>query len=242
MIDGHAHLNEIPDADGAVLRAKAAGIQAVIAVGMDVRSNLATLEIARRHPGVVYPAVGIHPWSIDSGRIEEEIAFVRENLPSCIALGEVGLDYGAKVKKKIQWSVFERLLALAAQMKKPAIIHSRYSYERTFAMAREAAVERAVFHWYSGPVEILKKILDAGYSVSATPALATSPQHRAAMELAPLDRILVETDAPVEYGGKASEPADLGLTIRELAGIKRKSTEEVAQVTEQNTRSLYAIL
>lgn len=100
MIDGHAHLNEIKDIDASILRARLSGVCAIIGVGMDIESNRKTLDIAGRFPGIVYPAVGYHPWSIVADQIEENLAFIKERLPSCVALGEVGIDYRAKVKKR----------------------------------------------------------------------------------------------------------------------------------------------
>lgn len=241
MIDGHAHLNEIKDIDDSISRAGSCGVSAIIAVGMDIESNRATLDIGRRFPGIVYPAVGYHPWSIVAGEIEENLAFIEESLPTCVALGEVGIDYKAKVKKKVQWDVYERLLSIARQADRPAIIHCRFSHARTFEMTSASGIERAVFHWFTGEKEILTRLLDSGYLISVTPALAYSPFHRSAAAFAPLDRILVETDAPVEYQGKVSEPADLSVTLRELAQIKGISVEEAERITEQNARCFYRL-
>ena len=241
MIDGHAHLNEIEDIDASVSRAVLAGVRAIIAVGMDIESNRKTLDIAGRFPKVVYPAVGYHPWSITADGIEENLAFIKEKLPSCVALGEVGIDYKAKVKKKVQWEIYERLLSMANDADKPVIIHCRFSHERTYEMTASAGTERAVFHWFTGEKGVLARLLDSGYFISVTPALAYSPFHREAAAFAPLERILVETDAPVEYGGKASEPADLIVSLRELALIKGISVEEAGKVTEENTRRFYRL-
>jgi TatD DNase family protein len=241
MIDGHAHLNEIEDIGGAIGRARAAGVGAIIAVGMDLDSNRKTLALAERFPGVVHPAAGYHPWSIVPHEIEENLAFIREHLSSCLALGEVGIDYRTKLKKPVQWEVYSKLLSMAKDAGKPAIIHSRYSHTRTFELARASGIERAVFHWYNGPEEVLQGILGAGYFVSATPALAYSPPHREAILKTPMDRILVETDAPVEYEGKVSEPADLIVTVRELARLKGIPFEEAATKTEENTRRFYGL-
>ncbi len=241
MIDGHAHLSEIEDIDTAISVARSAGVSAIIGVGMDIESNLATLDIAGRFPGVVYPAVGYHPWSIVSGEIERNLAFIKERLSSCVALGEVGIDYKAKVKKKVQWEVYERILSIAKEADKPVIIHCRFSHSRTFAMTALAGIERAVFHWFTGEREVLTGLLDSGYFISVTPALAYSPFHRDAAAFAPIERILVETDSPVEYEGKISSPCDLALTIRELARIKGISVEDAGTITERNTRSFYRL-
>lgn len=241
MIDGHAHLNEIADIEGAIARAALAGVQEIIAVGMDMESNRITLDLARRFPGVIHPAIGYHPWSIVPDRIEENLRFIRDELSSCIALGEVGIDYGIKLKKQIQWEVFGELLRMAKEMERPVIIHSRYSHSRTFEMTAASGVSRAVFHWYSGPEKLVRAIIAAGYFVSASPALAYSPPHREAMGFAPIERILVETDAPVAYRGKVSEPADVAGTVLELARLKGIPVGEAARLTEANTRRFYGM-
>ena len=241
MIDGHAHLNEISDVEGALARAREAGITSIVAVGMDVPSNLATLELSRRFPGFVYPAVGYHPWSITPESVEANLAFVQEHLPRCLALGEVGLDYQAKVKKKLQQEVLARLLETAARDNRPVILHTRFSQQRALHMLKEAGIARAVFHWYSGELAVLEEILAAGYLISATPALAYSPPHQAALEAAPLNRILLETDAPVEYQGQVSEPAHLLITARELSRVKRMEISQIIETTTANARSFFNI-
>ena len=239
MIDGHAHLNEIEDVDAALARAQDAGVTGIVAVGMDLASNQSTLELHRRFSHLVYPAVGYHPWSITPEGIETNLAFIREHLAGCVALGEVGLDYQAKVKKKLQQEVFAALLELAAREAKPVIIHTRFSQVRAHRMVREAGIAKAVFHWYSGPLEVLADILADGYFISATPALAYSQPHQAAVQAAPLSRILMETDAPVEYQGKESEPADLVTTAREISRVKGMELSQVMAATTANAKKFY---
>lgn len=241
MIDSHAHLNEIEDIEAALARARDAGLTGIVAVGMDLASNRATLELHRRFPDMVHPAVGYHPWSITPEGMEENLAFIREHLPGCVALGEVGLDYRARPKKKLQQEVFGALLELAVGAGRPVIIHTRFSQFRAHRMVKEAGVRGAVFHWYSGPLEVLEEILADGYAISATPALAYSPPHQAAVEAAPLSQILIETDAPVEYLGKASEPAHLAVTARELSRIKGVEIAEVIEITTANAKRFFGI-
>jgi TatD DNase family protein len=241
MIDGHAHLNEIEDVDGALARAQEAGITGIVAVGMDVASNQATLELHRRFPHLVYPAMGYHPWSIIPESIADNLAFTREHLAGCVALGEVGLDYQAKVKKKVQQEVLAQLLEIAARENKPVILHTRFSQQRALRMVKAAGITRAVFHWYSGPLDILQEILADGYFISATPALAYSPPHQAAIQAAPLSQILIETDCPVVYQEKKSEPAHLLITARELSRLKGIDPSQVIETTTNNTRGFYNI-
>jgi TatD DNase family protein len=241
MIDTHAHLNEIELVNPAIQRAKQIGVSGIVAVGMDKESNEATLDLANRFPGFVYPAIGYHPWSIRVENIEENLSFIEDNLSACVALGEVGLDYKTRLKKPIQWEVFARLLSLAKRYSKPVIVHSRFSHQRSRRMVAEEGIEKAVFHWYTGSLEILQEIIDHGYYVSATPALVYSPPHQAAIKAAPIERILVETDSPVEYQGKISEPADLIITLNELSRVKNLANDEVRRICTASARQFFGI-
>lgn len=241
LIDGHAHLNEIEDAAGAVERARAAGVEQILAVGMDLASNRLTLALAEAHRGVVRPAIGYHPWNIKADDLAPTLAHIEAHLHRCVAVGEVGLDYKVKVKKTLQREVFAELLLLARRHRKPVIVHSRFSHQRCHQMVAKAGVERAVFHWFSGPLEILEVIIADGYYVSCTPALATSLVHRKAIRQAPLERILVETDCPVTYQGQASEPADLVETIRQLSLLKGLPQDRVVRTTTATAKSVFGL-
>lgn len=241
LIDTHVHLDEIDRVGPAIERAESAGVHRIIAVGMDQPSNEETLELAQKYPDVVVPAVGYHPWKIRTEEIDNTLSFIEKNLSTCIALGEVGLDYKVKIKKPIQKDVFFRLLRLAETHKKPVIVHSRFSYERTHRMLVDAGIEKAVFHWFSGPIEILDRILSDGYHVSATPALAYSRHHQLCIDHAPLDRILIETDAPQEYQGIPSVPSDLVKTLELLSRLKEVPVDIAARMTTENAKKFYRI-
>jgi TatD DNase family protein len=239
LIDAHAHLENVIPVDEAVQQAVAAGVGRIVAVGMDLDSNVRTLEIAARFPELVLPAVGYHPWRIRAEEAETCINFIEDHLAQCVALGEVGLDYKVKVKKPLQRDVFSRVLTLARDSDKPVIVHSRFSYERCFQMVSSAGIEKAVFHWYSGPIGVLQKILRRGYYISATPALAYSRFHQAAVTEAPLERVLIETDSPVEYQGKKATPATLVDTLKSLSLLKGKPLEKIASVTTNNAKQFF---
>lgn len=241
MIDTHAHLNEIDLIDQAIMRARKAGVHGIVAVGMDLNSNRATLDFAEKYPEIIHPAIGYHPWSIVTDSIAENLRFIEEHLATCVALGEVGLDYKTKVKKKLQWEIFSKLLSIAKRINRPVIVHSRFSHQRSHLMVKELGIEKAVFHWYSGSVEILERIIADGYYISATPALAYSTAHQQAMKTAPIERILMETDSPVEYQGKISEPADLAITLKELSRLRGMDAEDVRQITTANAKRFFGL-
>ena len=102
-------------------------------------------------------------------------------------------------------------------------------------------IKHAVFHWYSGPVDLSDEILSRGYFISATPALVYSPPHQEAIKRAPLDRILLETDTPVRYQGKESRPKDVYITLGEVAILKRLEPYRVAIQTTANASQFFRI-
>ncbi len=213
----------------------------MIAVGFDKASNQKILKIAESNRNYVYPAIGYHPWGIREEEAAENLSFIRDHLNECIALGELGLDYKVKVKKELQWRVLETILDLALAHDKPVILHCRFSHSRTFSMVRERGIKRAVFHWYSGPIDLLEEILAAGYFISATPALRYSPPHRAAVKLASLERILLETDTPVAYQGKESRPKEVLISLEEVARLKGIDPNIVARQTTLNASRFFQI-
>ncbi|MBN1614561.1 MAG: TatD family hydrolase [Deltaproteobacteria bacterium] len=240
-IDGHAHLAEMEDVQSSLDHARNQGVEAVIAVGMDVASNEKTFQIAKQNPGFVYPAIGYHPWSIRKRDIGKTINYIEKEVGRAIALGEVGLDFKINVRRDLQEEVLRALAALASHHDKPLILHCRHAYERVFSIAQAAGVKSAVFHWYVDTLDLLREIVKAGYVISATPALQYSPPHQAAVRAAPIEHILLETDCPVEYQQKASRPGDVMVTLREVARLKGLSPESVARQTTENARGVFRL-
>lgn len=241
LVDSHAHLEELDDLPDSLQEAKAAGVCGIIAVGMDTESNKRVLKIAATHSQFVYPALGYHPWQIKEEEVRANLSFIQDHVEEGVALGEIGLDYKIQVKKELQWKVFGELLDIAFESNKPVIIHCRYSHRRAFEMVKEKKIRRAVFHWYSGSVDLLDKILSIGYLISATPALVYSPPHQEAIKQTPLDRILLETDTPVSYRGKESRPKDVQVTLEEVARLKKLDPNIVSEQTTNNASQFFQI-
>ncbi len=241
LIDVHAHLDGLSDLTESLQEARAAGVDGIIGVGMDVESNRKVLQITQANPGYVYPALGYHPWEINEEEVEANLLFIRDHVEEVVALGEIGLDYKIKVKKELQWKVFGELLDMALESDRPVIVHSRFSHRRAFEMVRGRKIKRAVFHWYSGPVDLLDKILAMGYFISATPALVYSPPHREAIQRAPIERILLETDTPVRYQGREARPKDVRVSLEEVTKLKGLEPSLVAMQTTANASEFFQI-
>ena len=239
-MDCHAHLEEIADLDEALNRAQRVGVAVVIAVGSDLESNRVVLEIGEKWRGFVYPALGLHPWDLDRDYVAA-LGFIKSNLDRGIALGEVGLDYRIDVSVKLQREAFRAILSIASMSDKPVIVHARGAWKDAYSLVRRFRIERAVFHWYSGSLDLLRQILDDGYYVSATPAAAYSPRHGEAISATPLERILLETDSPVVYRGIPAEPAHLVKALKAVARLKGVSPKEVAIQTTKNASQLFRL-
>jgi TatD DNase family protein len=248
VFDTHAHLDQIDEVDSCLDRAREAGMVGVVAVGTDMSSNENILRIAEHWRGFVYPALGLHPCHLvgfDEARISRELAFIEDNVGMACAVGEIGLDYHKRtvmdVPKELQREVFGELLSLARQRQRPVLVHSRYAWTDALRLVAESGTSRAVFHWFTGLAGVLRGIIDAGYYVSATPAAEYHEEHRRVVRAAPLERLLLETDAPVWYGRAEkyqSCPADVLRSLRAVVELKCESEDKVAAYTTRGARRL----
>ncbi|MBI2957529.1 MAG: TatD family hydrolase [Chloroflexi bacterium] len=251
VIDTHAHLDDIENAAGAIESARQAGLIAAIAVGTGYESNHAVLDLAARHRGFVFAALGLHPSELtkELPRLDSSLQFIEDNLGSAVAIGEVGLDYHKRVlalaRKDAQQSVLRDLLAIASKHDRPVSLHTRYAWKDSLALAREAGLSKVVFHWFTGFSSTLQDLIASGHFISATPAAEYHEEHRRAVREAPLDRLLLETDCPVEYGrGEArwrSEPGDIVRSLRAVAAARGLDPATVAAETTRNAMGLFKL-
>jgi len=247
LVDSHAHLEELENLDTAIERARQIGVIAIIAVGSDYGSNSQVLEIAAKYPNLVYPALGLHPGSLekDVSSLERDLRFIEDRMEDTVAIGEVGLDYDKRVVarsgKERQKEAFRSVLTLAKRYDKPAIIHSRYAWRDSFTLAEDAGVEKAIFHWYTGPTNVLKEILGRGYFVSATLAAEYHGEHRRAIRETPLRNLLLETDSPVTYRGRQAEPSDVSRVLQATAELKGLPPDVIAEATTENAWRLFRL-
>lgn len=252
IIDTHAHLDHLEGLEEALAAADQSGVEAIVAVGVDLEANRRNLEIKRKTKvPKIYLAFGMHPEKSDLAELDECVRFIRENIKEAVAIGEIGLDYWYpwvkkdKAKKEEQQKVFRIQLDLAKEYNLPAVIHSRGAWQDCLEMTKEAGLKKAVFHWYSGPVEVLQEIIQCGYYVSTTPSLAYSPQSREAIAHAPIQYTLIETDCPVFYregeGGYKAQPKDVIRTLNAYAELKKINPEDALKTLNHNAKEFFAI-
>ena len=247
MIDTHAHLDACADRPSALIRrARSAGVDRIVTVGTGIDSCRAALEIAELHEEV-YAALGIDPHQAgepEAGRVDE----LRELLEheEAVAVGETGLDYFRdRAPRDRQRKLFEAQLELATELGKPVVIHTRDADADT-ADVLAAFDGTVVMHCFSSP-GLLKTVVDRGYYVSFA-GNVTYPKAgdlRGAAAQIPAERILAETDspylAPQARRGRPNEPANVALTIAELAKARGDDLEQLAAKIDENATAAFSL-
>jgi TatD DNase family protein len=250
LVDSHCHLDDqqfAPDREAVIDRAQAAGVQCLLAIGTgDGPADLATgIRLADRYP-FFYATVGVHPHDAAKAT-PETFDRLRDLLshPKVLALGEIGLDYHYDFSpRETQCAVFIRQLELARDAARPIVIHTREAWADTMLILREHYAGGGIFHCFTGGPAEAREALDFGFHLSFGGVL-TFPKAEAVREaarLAPLDRLLIETDAPylapVPHRGKRNEPAFVVETARKLAALRAIPLEELAEETTRNFERL----
>ncbi|CEG08070.1 putative deoxyribonuclease YcfH [Afipia felis] len=247
LVDSHCHL-DFPDfaddLDGIVARAEAAGVGRIITISTRVRRVAGLRDIAERFPNV-YFSVGTHPHQADEedGIPAEELISLSHH-PKAVAFGEAGLDYFYKNSSpEAQARGFRAHIAAARETGLPLVIHTREADDdcgRILDEEMEKGPFRAVLHCYTGGRELAMKAVAHGLYVSFTGILTfkNSQNVRDVAAEIPLDRIMVETDAPFlapgKYRGKRNEPSFVTETAKALAELRSVSFEEISRQTTEN--------
>jgi TatD DNase family protein len=246
VIDTHAHLTALADADAAIERAAEAGVTRILTVGTDVEDCRRALELAERHSGV-FAILGIHPHAAGTatkGGLDE----LRELLdhPKTVAVGETGLDwYRDYAPRGDQQRLFAAELELASEFRKPVVVHTRAADDDVLTML-EPFRGTVVLHCFSSP-RMLPTALERDWYVSFA-GNATFPKAvdlRLAAAEVPVERILAETDspylAPQPVRGERNEPANVVHTVSALAGARAEEPGELAARIERNAAQCFGL-
>jgi len=252
IFDTHAHLDHLKDLDGALARAQEEGVEGIVTLGMDLSSSKKNLEIKRTTTSPrIFLAMGIHPSEADLQEVPLCIDLIKENLDEVSAIGEIGLDFWYKwvrkdaQKKNEQRKVYRAFLELAYECQLPAVVHSRGVWRECFESAKEIGLEKVLFHWYSGPLDVLDDIMKEGYFISATPSIAYSPEARDAVDRAHIEQLLIETDSPVFYKnretheGFEAEPKDVFKTLEAYCRLKNADPDETVGIFNNNAKRFF---
>ena len=252
LVDAHIHLSDAEYAgrvDEIVADARAAGVKALVSNAMDLRTCQNDILLSQKYSGLVYPALGIHPWNVNvlkENELQETMAFIVEHKSEVKAIGEIGLDYKYDSIWAEQTSVFDKMLRLAERLDLPVIIHSRGTTDKVVEMLPSYRVKRVLLHWFSHPLSALAKALENGYFITEGPPVSYSNGIREVVEKTPLTQFLTETDGPVTYwkqpyNGQMTKSSYLSNVVRAVSEIKKVPLEEVSEQIVKNFEVFFEI-
>lgn len=254
LIDTHCHLT-MPDFESdstdVIKRATETGVTTLITIGTDLDDSRSAIAIAEEHD-FIYAGIGVHPHEVkelkDPETTSQTLTFLAKN-KKVVAIGETGLDYHyLHSPADMQQEYFRMHIETAITLDLPVIIHSREAKEDTMKILKaHGKGVRGVFHCFSGDMEMMEKVLDMGFYISFS-GVITFKKAENILEIikhVPIDRILVETDAPFltpqPFRGKRNEPSYVRYTAEKVAEVKGISKEETCVAIMKNAVDLFKI-
>ena len=244
--DTHCHIHDdkmAHDSDESLRRAREAGVHRFVVIGTDEETCAQALNVAQHHDDV-WATVGLHPHDAVNGVSSIRKFLDADTLDSrrIVAVGECGLDYWYEHSPRdVQMPAFAEQIALAHEHDLTLVIHTRDAWDDTYAVLdAEGVPTQTIIHCFSGGPDEARQCLDRGafLSFSGIVTFKNADDLRAAAMLCPLDRILVETDAPflapVPHRGRPNEPAHVGIVGAAIANLRGIDVEEFAQITTAN--------
>ncbi|ANZ57353.1 hydrolase TatD [Fructilactobacillus lindneri] len=253
IFDSHTHLNDKTfgnEVSDYVEHAKRLGVVRMANVGSNTQLNERAIKLAHEYPEMS-AIVGWHPEDANHyDKAAEELLQKQLDDSQVVALGEIGMDlHQQNTSKQTQEHVFRRQIQIAKNMHLPISVHNRDAFEDTYRILKDEHIEDVggIIHSFNGDVEWMKKFLDLGMDLSYSGVVSfkkTKEVHEAARQT-PMDRILVETDAPYlapePLRGHQNEPAYTLYTLEAVARFKDVNPDEIAQATYTNTNRIFGL-
>jgi len=258
-IDIHSHLNLKPlsnDMEAVILRMKEKGV-GTITVGTDIDTSKRAIEISEKYPEISWATVGLHPTeSQEHTDISAYLELAKNQ--KVVAIGECGLDYfrldqndtNFENIKNVQKENFQKHIEIAKELNKPLMIHARPSkgsmdaYDDALDIL-EAHNVKCNFHFFVGDMEVTKRIIKNGWSVSFDGPITFSRDYDEVIKFLPIENIMAETDAPFAspnpYRGKIGEPWMVEEVVKKIAEIKEREEEEIREKILENSRKFFSL-
>ena len=258
-IDAHIHLEQYNEqqCETIIQRSLQQSVNHIVAVSMDLASSKRTYELVQKYSEVIFPAYGYHPEQ-PLPTLQEEQQLMnwmldRHDKKQRFAVGEIGLPYYSALEAKGQGKEFamepyiaflERMFAFAKAVERPVVLHAVYE-DASIAcdLLEKHQIEKAHFHWFKGPMDTIKRMIENGYYISITPDVFVESEIRELVRVYPLGQMMVETDGPWPFegpfAGKMTEPSMVIDVVNEIARLKGISTQIVAEAVYNNTLRLY---
>jgi TatD DNase family protein len=253
FVDSHAHLADPAfdeDRDAVVERATVSGARAIVCIGESLAAAEGAARLADRHRGVVYFTAGVHPHDAADFRADRDVPGIHAALASgAVAVGECGLDYHYDHSpRERQLAAFAAQIEIAAETRRPVVVHTREAEDDTAAMIAEARSVGVigVLHCYTGSRALAERALEAGWYISFSGIITFRKwTDDALIRLVPRDRVLAESDAPylapVPHRGKRNEPAFVSFTVARLAAVRETGVDALGEDVAANASRLFGL-
>ncbi len=255
MIDVHCHLEQKDydeDRDEIIEKCKKE-LKAVITSCAHPRDFDLTMQLVEKHKNFVFASCGIHPEyikEVSEKEIEDTIEKIKQNRDRIVAIGETGLDfYWIKEPdwQQKQKELFIRLIELAKELRKPLVIHSRNAYEETIKILEQENAREVDMHMF-GDHHLAKRIVDNGWLISINTIILRSKSHKKIARDCPLERLMLETDAPwlspkklLEGIDEKNDPTSIKLVAEKIAEVKKIDFDEVWQKCGENAIKFFKL-
>lgn len=251
IFDAHAHYDDSKfseDRDDVIASLEENGVCGIVNASVDIATANTVLDFTKQH-SVIYGAVGIHPENLDNlqDNYLDELAKLYSENEKIVAIGEIGLDYYWDIPKDPQQKIFAEQLELVNQLNAPVVIHDREAHGDTLEFLKKYRPKNALLHCYSGSAEFLKEILrlDCYISLGGTVTFKNARHSVEVAQAVPLDRLLLETDAPylspVPFRGKRNQSDYIVYTAKKIAELRGMTAQEILDITAQNAKRFYRI-
>lgn len=250
IFDTHAHYDDSrfeEDRDELLCSLKVKGVSHIVNCGCDLKSSLSTLKLAEKYD-FIFAAIGVHAHEAEE-TTEDDLAEIEKlySNKKVVAVGEIGLDYHYDFSpRERQIEIFERQLILANKLNLPVIVHDREAHKDTMNLLKKHR-PKGVVHCFSGSAEMAKEIVKLGMYIGIGGAVTFKNAKKPieVVEYLPLDRLLLETDAPymtpVPFRGQRCDSAHIAYTAEKIAEIKGIEAQELIDICNENAKRLFNI-
>ena len=250
IFDTHAHYDDSrfdDDRDELISSLSEKGVSNIVNCGCDLKSGLTTIALSEKYD-FIYAAIGVHAHEAEEATEEDlqEIEKLYQN-KKVVAVGEIGLDYHYDFSpRERQLEIFEKQLILANRLNLPVIVHDRESHEDTMKLLKKHK-PKGVVHCFSGSAEMAKEVVKLGMYIGISGAVTFKNAKKPVevVDSLPLDRLLLETDAPymtpVPFRGQRCDSAHIAYTAEKIAQIKNIDVQQIIDICNDNAKKLFSV-
>ncbi len=251
LVDCHCHLDSerFSEDREAVIARNRERVGFIVNSGVDLRSNAASLELAREHEGFVYASLGLSPafaGKMPDTEVAAVIDRIRDHTKDIVAVGEVGLDYhweSDRKRRERQQEVFRQFIDLAKELQKPLVIHCRDADEDLWRIVERDPPRTVVFHHFSAPEEYVPRLVDSGFYASMSTIACLSKRHASLIKHLPLEYTLTETDSPYNcpVRGERNEPFHVADLVELISSIRGLDADHVSDAVHRNSVRVFSV-